>query len=130
MTVRIPRYELFQPQLQEAFNAAVIDADDPTNYVDEVLFYRVYNDPSDITTFGWANEISCQVPACAYSTQTGCIKVRETRNGIVVPEPGTWDSTDEEYDIADWVESTEPNLVWINYYAGLRPSPGIFNGPQ
>ena len=122
LTIRIYRWDLFRPNLQDTLSAEQIDADDVDNYVDEVTFYRVYNDPSDQVLFGWANEVSgCDSPACAWATQTGCLKVSNTRNAQATVQPSTWDADDEEFDRACWSESTEPQLVWINYYAGYRP---------
>lgn len=122
LTVRIHTWELFRPYLTEGLNVTrPIDADDADSYVDELVFYRVYNDPSNQVTFGWSNEMDCDSPACAWSTQTGCIKVKERRNAHVIPEPGTYNADTDAYTAADWAENTEPDLVWVNYYAGWVP---------
>lgn len=122
LTVRIHTWELFCPYLSEGLNIDhPIDADDPNSYVDELVFYRVYNDPSDQVTFGWSNEIDCDAPACCWSTQKGCIKVAERRNAHVIAEPGTYDVASDTYTAADWAENTEPDIVWINYYTGMMP---------
>jgi hypothetical protein len=126
VTAYIHKWNLFRPQLQEALAVDVIDADDINSYVDEVMFYRVYNDPSDQVTFGWANEVAgCDTPACAWATQAGCLKVRNTRNALVAVQPSSWDDDNETFTAACWAQAAEPQLIWANYYAGYRPESSL-----
>jgi len=117
LTIRIPRWELFKPRLQTALGGVEpIDADDVANYVDELVFYRVYNDPQESVLFGWGDEY-CETPACAIGTQTGCFHVRNRRSGLLIPQPATY--ADGEFSAASWAAGYEPNIVWLSYCAGL-----------
>lgn len=120
-TVYIPVYLLFKPQLQRQIDATTIDADDFTNsYVDTVEFYRVYNDPSTQATFLWTSESSCNSVSCAWATQTGCMRVQDSRNGILTVSPGTWDSTNQQFTSGQFAQNREPDKVILYYYSGFR----------
>ena len=116
--VYIKKWLLFKPQLQQAINAEVIDADDAVSYVDTVEFWRVYNDAETQVQFLWANEKSCASQACAWATQTGCLRVQNSRQGIIVPQPGTY--TNNAYSITGFSQGIEPNKVRLWYYAGYQ----------
>lgn len=118
LTVRIPMWCLFRPQLQEAHNATGINADAAASYVDELLFYREYDDPETQVQFLWG-EPGCRTAACATSIQAGCFSTPDPRNGTVVPRPGTWDGSN--FTIADWTEVREPDSVRFWYRAGYVP---------
>jgi len=119
LTVRIPKWCIFKPHLQEAHNAAGIDADDGVNsYVDELLFYREYNDPEYQVQFLWG-EPGCRTAACATSIQAGCFGISDPRGGIVTPQPGTWDG--DSFSLASWTEIREPDSVRFWYRAGYVP---------
>ena len=117
-TVYIPIYLLFKPQLQRQIDASTLDADVATSYVDTIEFYRVYNDPSAMATFLWANEDTCNDAACAYATQTGCIRVNNSRNGILSVQPSTYAATTSTYTHSVFSQYREPDKVILNYYAG------------
>lgn len=120
LTVRIPKWCLFKPHLQEALDATGIDADDVASYVDELLFYREYNDPSGQAQFLWG-EPGCQTAACAKAVQTGCLDVRDPRSGIMVPQPGTYDADSGTFTYTSWTEGREPDSVRFWYRAGYQP---------
>ena len=120
LTIRIPVWYLFRPQLQEALNAAAINADLPASYVDEIIFYREYNDPQSQVQFLWG-EADCRTAACAMSVQDGCFDVRDPRNSIIVPRPGTWDAANAQFNSATWTEGREPDSVRFWYRAGFQP---------
>jgi len=121
LTVYVKSWDLFRPQLHEALNAASIDADDPLNYVDTLLFYREYNDPSTQVQFLWGEDVICSDPACAWAMQTGCLRVKNPRNGIVVPQPGTYDAVTGTFSQDTWAQSHEPDAVRLWYKAGYLP---------
>lgn len=120
MTVRVPRWELLRPHLQEVLNPTPIDADELANHVTNLEFYRVYTDPETQALFGWADE-PCDSPACCYATQIGCIRVADHRRGTIVSTPATYDSTTHEFASASWADRVDPDLVWIYYRAGWLP---------
>jgi len=132
-------WDLFRPQLQEELGASTIDADDfgsgppedPCDYlaapdlgvyVDELMFYREYTDPENQVEFSWGSDLSCSATAaCAESTQAGCIRVKNPRNGLVIPQPGVYNSVTETFATASWSERIEPDAARIWYLAGWQP---------
>lgn len=117
-TVYIPRWQLIKPALQRQIDAGVIDADDAGSYVDNLEFYRVYNDTSTQAQFLWANELTCESTACAWAYQDGCMKIKDARNGIVVPQPSTYDADTETFTTACFDQCVEPTKVRLWYYSG------------
>lgn len=123
LTINIKAWDIFKPQLKEELAPEAIDADTATNYVDEVMFYRIYTDPEEQVTFEWHSDVSCTNEyAAAYSSEAGAFAIRDRRNSIVLPEPGTYDSTEEMFTKATcWAESRDPDWVRFWYYAGYTP---------
>ena len=141
LTIYTKAWNLFRPQLWEELAPdleAPIDADDfgvggvPTDpcalgvdlgsYVDGLTFYRVYNDPENQVEFVWGGDISCSVDtACAEATQAGCLRVKNARNGLVIPRPGTYNADTGSFTSLSWTQSIEPDLVRVWYRAGWTP---------
>lgn len=119
-TVYIPVYLLFRPQLQRQIDATTIDADVPGSFVDTISFWRIYNDPSQQVTFLWANETSCNSTACAWATQTGCMRHKNKRTGQVTVQPATYNATTGTYASAAFNQNIEPNRVALYYYSGFQ----------
>jgi hypothetical protein len=124
---------LLDPDLWEAYPTAgdfgAIDISDVDNYADSVEVYREYNDwsqtnatfyweprPEVISTFCTCGGSGCT--ACTLTTQTGCLHVRDTEAGLVVPAPGTYDSDDGEWDQDAFDECRDPDSVSLYYYSG------------
>ena len=125
VTVYVPVWYLFSPQLDEALDAEFIDADAAGSYVDTLSFYRVYNDPSSQALFMWGTDCYNDT-TCAWATQTGCIRTPDPRNGIIAVGPGTWDEDTDSYDYARWTQGVTPDAVRLWYQAGLAsPAPGV-----
>jgi len=118
-TVWVHSWDLFRPQLKEALNAGSIDADDPTNYVDQIMLYRVYNDPQHGVEFQWGSDVACEGAVCDTITQAGCVRVKDSRGGIVVPQPATY--LDGVFTVANWSQCVEPDSVRLWYNAGVTP---------
>ena len=130
-------WDLFRPQLQEELGPDVIDADDfgdgppedPCDYlaltalgsyVDELMFYREYTDTEDQVQFLWGPDITCSsVSACTNSTQAGCIRVKDRRNGLVIPQPGTYNNG--AFTAVSWTNNVEPDAIRIWYRSGWTP---------
>lgn len=112
----------------EAINPEVLDADDATSYETTIDVYRLYNDPQTQAQFLWedcssSNGDCCGgCVACQFGSQNGCFKTRDPRMGFVVPSPGTWNSTDSQFDYAEWSACREPDQVRLWYYSGYRDS--------
>lgn len=103
-----------------------VDGAVDTNFLDEVDVYRVYNDPQTQVSFLWepfGSGCSCASSCvlCAYSAQTGCLMLRgDPRHSIVSYRPGSWDADAEAFDSESWIESRQPDIVRLYYYAGWR----------
>ena len=122
LTVYIKRWYLFKPQLQEAmdWDDAGINADLATVYVDELLFYRVYNDPETQVSFLWGEDAdACVDESCAWATQAGCMRVTNKRVGLIVPQPATY--ADDAFTTAVWAQCVEPDMMRLWYRAGWLP---------
>jgi len=137
VTITVDAWQLLDPDLKEALpttaGATAINLENINNYVATVDVYREYTDFSQASaTFYWEPEPkntlgvsglcnscgSSSCPACSLTTQNGCLFVRDVDLGIVVPQPATYDSTDEEWDKADLTACRDPDQVKIWYYAG------------
>lgn len=101
-------------------------ADEDTSFLASVDVYRVYNDPQSQVTFLWepmAGGCSCNgsgCGACAYSSGTGCLMIRDDpRLGLVSYHPAVWNGTTLEFDAEAWCRAA-PDITRLYYYAGLR----------
>jgi len=115
-----------QLRLDAADNANVIDADLAATYYTTVDAYRVYNDPQTQVSFLWENDPFCTCggagcPGCSFTTQSGCLAVRDQRLGIMTYRPASWDSDDEEFTTAGWSVGRDPDQVRLYYYSGWVP---------
>lgn len=139
--VLIPKWCLFRPQLQEALDATGIDADVAGNFVDDVVFYRVYNNYTEQVQFLWGESCAHAYPgaiypggslypgttavACAYELQSGCFDVRDARNSLISPQPGSYDSDTDSFAGAAWTGCVEPDAVRFWYKAGFTSPRGV-----
>jgi len=122
-TVYCNTWQLFRPQLQEAYNASDIDADAIGSYVDALVFYREYTDESQQVLFGWNVELGCtDLEVCSASTQTGCFYVKNERSGLVTPQPASYNTDDEQFMSSNWTESVEADAVQFWYRSGWTPT--------
>ena len=130
-TLTFKRWQLVDPDLVLRLNAddtdERLDADTATPYVTTIDVYRIFNDPQSQLNLLWerppqgCNNCSgsgCVV--CAFDTQTGCMFVRDERLGMVAYRPATWDSTDEEFDRAEFTIKRDPEQLRIWYYCGWQ----------
>lgn len=126
VTILIDRHLLVNPDLWEALQPAAVDGDVDGNFVTQVEVYRVYNDPSQQAQLQWERlPSSCQCgdtscAMCAWQTQWACLQTRDPRRGLVTYQPGTWDSTDEEFDAAQLAINRRPERVRLWYRAGFQ----------
>lgn len=128
-TLTFKRWQMVDPDLQEHLSAELpanrIDAEVAGNYLTTIDVYRVFNDPQSQVTLMWEQpSVGCNqcdgsgCLACSFSTQTGCMFVRDERLGFVGYRPGTWDATDEVFDRADLVICRDPEQLRLWYYSG------------
>jgi len=139
LTIYTYVWDLFSPQLWEELAPSRIDADDfgdgppvdpctdaaLTNlgsYVDQLMFYREYTDPQSQVQFLWGSDLSCTTTtACAESTQTGCFRVKDPRNSLVIPQPASYNAVTEVFDSEAWDENVEPDALRVWYLSGYTP---------
>ncbi len=108
-----------------------VDISTTANFVTTVDVYREYNDyTASAATFLWEPDPSNLLaslcgscggtgcPACGLSSQEGCLHVRQTDNGMVVPAPGTYNETTEQWDQDAFTECRDPDHVSLYYFAG------------
>ena len=120
--IQFPVWQIAAANQMEAFNAQPLDAEKATSYESTVDVYRLYNDPQTQSQFLWeygtCESSSCI--ACQFGSQDGCFHTRDPRLGYVVPAPGTWNSSDSDFDYAEWSACREPDQVRFWYYSGYK----------
>lgn len=108
----------------ERLDADPLDGDAAASYETTVDVYRVYNDPSTQLQFIWENvpymTDSCcgSCVACQLGTQAGCFHLRDTRLGMVVPVPASWNAGSQSFDATEWSVCREPDQVRLWYVSG------------
>jgi len=124
LTIWTDSWELFKPQLQEGFNVTAIDADDVDSYVDAVLVYREYNDPSLPVQFLWGADIYCDDTsgACSWIVQNGCMRIDNSKLGLVTLSPATYNESTGSFTASAWSQGYEPDGVRLWYRAGATES--------
>ena len=102
---------------------------DTTNYVTQIDVYREYNDYTEASAIlyweqqpaGYGSCVICGgigCPACHFTTQNGCIHVRDTNTGIVAITPACYDATEAQWEIAAQSIARDPDQLSVYYYAG------------
>ena len=115
--------ELSHYPTDDGFQA--VDLSTITPLVTTVDVYRIYNDTSDASAvFAWENgEPGCicstcggtGCPACSDTEQDGCIQVRDSEAGVIVPVPATYDTS---WSITAFDVCRAPDKVELYYLAG------------
>ena len=135
LTIEIDPWLMIDPDALAAlpttagFAAINLDAVLPAigDYVDEVDLFYEHNDSTEPgAILYWEQEPSLQCSACAgvgcaacsFSSQDGCIHVRDTERGFVAVTPGTYDE-----DIGAWRRigpsvCRDPDQIKLYYYGG------------
>jgi hypothetical protein len=134
-------WQLINPALWEALPSAVKPAALNLNsaiYVTTVDLYREYNDETAVASqFYWeptTDIVNCSYcsgsgcPACTLTTQDGCLHVRDTHAGIVVPMAGTYDRTAGNWSNDLFTVDRRPDFVKLWYYAGEIDNRKLCNG--
>ncbi len=127
-TIVMKRWQVVVADIQERLDAASIAAN-AAAFMDTVDVYRVFNDPQSMANLLWERagpNNSCRncngsgCTACAFDAQTGCFLVRDERLGIVAYQPATWDSDEEQFTVANFLNCRDPDQLRIWYYAGWQ----------
>lgn len=129
-------WQFIDPDLWNAFpldgETDTINISTDANFVTSVDVYRVYNDyTSAHVTIQWENTPTSLYPscicnicggtgciACAFTTQDGCVHVRDTEVSMVAVVPADYDSTDGRWEKATMSVCRDPDQILVNYYAG------------
>jgi len=106
----------------DALDPDPLNAHSAASYETTIDVYRVYNDPETQVQFMWegCDDGDCcgSCVACQFGTQYGCFHLRDARLGLMVPSPGTWNASTQEFDAAEWGACREPDQVRAWYYSG------------
>lgn len=118
-TITFKSWMIVAASLMYKLDAEPVNADVLANYETTVDVYRVYNEPGVQVQFLWENGGTCGACcACQLGTQDGCFHLRDPRLGFVVPSPGTWDASTQEFTATEWSACREPDQVRLYYYSG------------
>ena len=125
---------LIDPDIQSAHPDAddfgAIDVTTVANHVPSVDIYREYTDNTVVSAqFFWEPEnisgiatcSSCGgsgCTACTFTTQDGCLLVRDVEGGWVVPTPGAYSDTSAQWASSAYSVCRDPDQVKLWYYAG------------
>lgn len=123
--IMFPRHLAVRPELQERLDAAGIDGMAPTNFLSEVSVYRRYSDPSGAIELEWACGRCGDCSVCQTSTATGCMLIRNPKNGLAHIQPATWQEDDYYTGGGQWISDnclwiTPPVRIKLHYRAGYR----------
>lgn len=132
-TIVFHSWMLIDPDLQAAHpdtaGFSAINAEDTNSYVSQVDVYREYNDTTAVSSvLMWensANQISICTACngtgcieCSYTSQNGCLLVRDPETGLVAPSIATYNSTDGVWYSASPTINRTPDRARIWYLAG------------
>jgi hypothetical protein len=96
------------------------------DFLSTVDVYRVWNDPQQQVQMlwepFWSQCPSCSdgCPACAFSSQFGCLVPRRAETSVVAFQPATWNATTSRFDATLWGSRQQPDQLLLWYRAGLR----------
>lgn len=127
---------LIDPEVQGAYPTTdgfgAIDISTTGNFVDNVYVYYEYLDDTAVSAqFYWepypggivlGGICSCcsgdGCPACEYSTQDGCLHVRDAERGLIVPQAATYSASDDTWSADSFSVCRDPEFVKLWYLAG------------
>lgn len=125
-TITVRREQLVRPQYMETISPSAVNGLDDENFLASVDVYRRYNDPSQQIQLLWENSPnscgcgSTDCASCTFSTQMGCLLVRDTRLGLVSGSPGDWNAATAQFDVTSFSVGHQPNRAVLWYYAGWQ----------
>jgi len=125
-TITFKSWQVVDPDKTQGLDPSPLTAETDSNYITTVDAYRVYNDPQTQATFMWEDlpdacdcgSETCET--CAWSTQTGCLQVRNDRLGYFTFNPATWDTDNEKFTQSEFSVAREPDKIRLYYYSGWR----------
>lgn len=133
-TIKLDSWLLIDPETHAAHPTdagfTAINADLTASYVQEVDIYREYTDNTAVSArFFWEPDdgyvyVGCSqcgstgCASCGYTTQDGCLLVRDVENGFVVPSPATYNSSTGQWDTNSFTVCRDPDRVLTWFQAG------------
>jgi hypothetical protein len=135
ITATFRREQCVDWNLLSSFTPVAVDGGPAGNadFLATVDVYRHWTDPSQQVQFRWENEAvgfaylgtlcSCGgtgtcIP-CQFTTQGGCLRVRDPQLGTVIAQPGTWDATTGQFIGTTWTNCRTPDGLLAWYRHGL-----------
>jgi len=134
VVIKLDSWLLIDPIEQAAYPTddgfMAIDISTVASFVTEVDIYREYTDNTAVSSrFFWepANGqivVGCSqcgttgCTECSYTTQDGCLLIRDVENGFVVPSPATYNSTTGQWDSNVYSVCRDPDRILAWYQAG------------
>jgi hypothetical protein len=134
-TITIDSWLLIDPDLQAGYPTtsefSAIDISGTGNFVSTVDVYREYTDATTTSAqFYWEPQSSNVIllgntcsscggagcTACAYTTQDGCLLVRDAENGLISASPAT--ESDGVWTRSSWSVCRDPQMIKIWYQSG------------
>jgi hypothetical protein len=117
----VPLPQLWEKDPDEGDRWRTIDGDSSSNFITTADVYRVYTDPSVQATFYHEDTCSscggtgCSV--CNFTTETACLRVRDSRLGLMSYAPATWNATTLSFGSGSCC-SQDPDKIKLYYRAG------------
>lgn len=130
-------WQMILPSLWEAFprggsDLDTIDAGNTANLITSVDVAREFTDGTQASAqLSWETSprntivfTTCSTcggdgcSACSFTTQDGCLHVRNNDLGIVVPQPANYDASTEQWNQVAFSVCRDPDLAKIWYLAG------------
>jgi hypothetical protein len=127
VTFLIDSWMLIDPDLWGAYptddGPDVVDIGEVSNFIGSVDIVREYNDTTQPSCeFFWECPncgTSATCAACSFTAQTGCMYVRDTDRGLVVPRPATYDAAAGTWSETAWATpGRDPDQVRLWYKSG------------
>lgn len=125
-TIVCRREQLVIPSVMESFQPRSVSGLDDTAFLTTVDVYRHWNDPSQQVSFLWepiANSCGCYTDTCetcVLGTQTGCMYVKSTRQGLIGTSAAEWDATLGYFTNTSYWNYRAPDRARLWYRAGWK----------
>lgn len=125
-TITMRRERLVNLSEMESLSVRGVDGLDDSKFLTTVDVYAVENYPGQQVEFQWDNFESvcgCGLPTCSictFTTQTGCMTIRNGAQGLVTATPALWNLNTEAYESSAFNVGRAPDKARLWYRAGLK----------
>jgi hypothetical protein len=130
VVIEFDAWLFIDPDLWDAYptsnGMAAIDVSTVSKYVTSAEVYYEFTDFAQPSAKFYYEPYPCplcgstdnECTVCQNSSQCGCFHVRDHKNGLVVPVPGTYSNTNAAWSSEGFDASREPDIVKLWYKAG------------